>query len=92
MYVEFAHVAREEGFTAIANLFENVAIVERGHEERYLKLLARVEAGEVFSDPDATTQWQCRYCGYIHTGKNAPKTCPTCGKPQAYFQRRQENY
>ena len=92
MYVEFARVAREEGFTAIAKLFENVAVVEQGHEARYLKLLARMEAGEVFSDPDANTQWQCRYCGYIATGKNAPKTCPVCRKPQAYFQRRQENY
>lgn len=63
MYVEFARVAREEGFTAIAKLFENVAVVEQGHEARYLKLLARMEAGEVFSDPDANTQWQCRYCG-----------------------------
>lgn len=92
MYAEFARVAREEGFTAIAKLFENVAVVEQGHEARYLKLLARMKAGEVFSDPDANTQWQCRYCGYIATGKNAPKTCPVCRKPQAYFQRRQENY
>lgn len=92
MYVEFARVAREEGFPAIAKLFENVAVVEQSHEARYLKLLARMEAGEVFSDPDANTQWQCRYCGYIATGKNAPKTCPVCRKPQAYFQRRQENY
>ena len=87
LYSEFSKVAREEGFTAIANLF-----VEQSHEARYLKLLARLENGEVFSDPDANTQWQCRYCGYIHTGKTAPKTCPVCRKPQAYFQRRQENY
>lgn len=92
MYVEFAQVAREEGFTSIANLFANVAIVEQAHEARYLKLLARLEAGQTFSDPDATTQWQCRYCGYIHVGKDAPKACPICRKPQGYFQRRVENY
>jgi len=92
MYVEFANVAREEGFPAIGKLFDNVAIVEQSHEARYLKLLARVEAGQVFSDPDATTQWQCRYCGYIHTGNNAPKACPVCRKPQAYFERRHTNY
>lgn len=92
MYIEFADVAREEGFTAIGKLFDNVAVVEQGHEARYLKLLARMENGQVFSDADATTQWQCRYCGYIHTGNNAPKTCPVCRKPQAYFQRRQDNY
>ncbi len=92
MYVEFAQVAREEGFTSIANLFANVAIVEQAHEARYLKFLARLEAGQTFSDPDATTQWQCRYCGYIHVGKDAPKACPICRKPQGYFQRRVENY
>ncbi|MBD5224603.1 MAG: rubrerythrin family protein [Bacteroidales bacterium] len=92
MYVEFAKVAREEGFTAIAKLYENIAIVEEAHEARYLKLLARMEAGQTFSDPDASTQWQCRYCGYIHTGNDAPKACPICRKPQAYFQRRQENF
>ena len=92
MYVEFARVAREEGFTAIANLFSNVAIVEQSHEARYLKLLARMEAGEVFSDPDASTQWQCRYCGYLHKGNNAPKACPVCRKPQAYFQRVENNF
>lgn len=91
MYVEFARVAREEGFPAIGKLFENVAIVEQGHEARYLKLLARVESGEVFSDPEEV-EWQCRYCGYVHKGKNAPKACPVCRKPQAYFERRQDNY
>ena len=65
MYVEFSRVAREEGFNGIANLFANIAIVEQSHEARYLKLLERMERGEVFSDPDAATQWQCRYCGYI---------------------------
>ncbi len=92
MYVEFSRVAREEGFNGIANLFSNIAIVEQSHETRYLKLLARMESGQVFADPDANTQWQCRYCGYIHTGKQAPRACPVCRKPQAYFQRRQENF
>jgi len=92
MYLEFANVAREEGFAAIGKLFDNVAIVEQGHETRYLKLLARMEAGEVFSDPDPTTRWQCRYCGYTYEGNNAPKACPLCRKPQAYFQRQQDNF
>ena len=84
-------MAQEEGFNAIAALYRNIAMVEQGHEARYQKLLARMESGTVFSDPDANTQWQCRYCGYVHTGANAPKTCPICRKPQAYFQRRAEN-
>lgn len=91
LYAEFARVAQEEGFNAIAALYRNIAMVEQGHEARYQKLLARMESGTVFSDPDANTLWQCRYCGYVHTGANAPKTCPICRKPQAYFQRRAEN-
>lgn len=91
MYVEFAQVAREEGFPAIASLFANIAIVEKAHEERYLKLLSRMEAGETFFDPNPDTQWQCRYCGYIAKGSNAPKACPICRKPQAFFQRRNDS-
>ncbi len=92
MYVEFARVAREEGFNSIGALFDGIAKVEQGHEARYLALLERVKSGTVFTSEEATTQWQCRYCGYIHTGKSAPKACPVCLKPQGFFQRRQENY
>ena len=92
MYLEFSRVAAEEGFKEISVLFKNVASVEQGHEERYLRLLDRVTTGTVFESDDDNQEWQCRYCGYIATGKNAPKTCPVCRKPQAYFQRRQENY
>lgn len=91
MYLGFAEVAREEGFPVIATLFRNVAKVEEGHEARYLKLLERVESGTVFSD-DQEEVWQCRYCGYIHRGKSAPKQCPSCGKPQGFFERKAENY
>ncbi|MDE7120087.1 MAG: rubrerythrin family protein [Muribaculaceae bacterium] len=92
MYAEFARVAREEGFNAIGALFDGVAKVEQTHEARYLALLERVKTGTVFTSDDADTQWQCRYCGYVHTGKSAPRTCPVCMKPQAYFQRRENNY
>ncbi len=92
MYVEFSRVAREEGFNAIANLFANIAVVEQHHEARYRKLIDRMDKGEVFSDPDSETVWQCRYCGYLHKGNNAPKACPVCRKPQAYFQRVENNF
>ena len=91
MYLGFAEVAQEEGFPVIAALYRNVAKVEEGHEARYLKLLARVESGTVFSDNEEEV-WQCRYCGYIHRGKSAPKQCPSCGKPQGFFERKAENY
>lgn len=91
MYLEFARVAKEEGFPRIANHFKLVASVEQGHEERYLKLLERVEAGTVFTDQEEEV-WQCRECGYIHRGKSAPGKCPVCGKERGYFERKKNNY
>ncbi len=91
MYLDFARVANEEGFTRIASLFKLVASVEQSHEERYLKLLERVKSGTVFSDAEEE-EWQCRYCGYIHRGKSAPSKCPVCDKEQGYFERKKKNY
>ena len=91
MYSEFAKVAREEGFTRIALLFEGVAKIEKEHEERYRKLIANIEDGLVFSR-DGDTIWQCRNCGHIVVGKKAPLTCPVCAHPQSYFEIKNENY
>lgn len=91
MYVEFAQVAKEEGFPVIAALFNNVAKVEKGHEERYRRLLERVTTDTVFTSEEPVT-WQCRYCGFTHTGTSAPKKCPACEKPQGYFERKADNY
>jgi rubrerythrin len=91
MYSRMAAEAREEGFDSIAALFDGVAKIEREHEERYKKLLANVEGGLVFSK-DGDTIWQCSNCGHIVVGKNAPKLCPVCQHPQAYFQVLAKNY
>ena len=91
MYAEFAKVAREEGFTRIANLFEGVAKIEKEHEERYRKLITNIEEGLVFSR-DGDRIWQCRNCGHIVIGKMAPKACPVCAHPQSYFEIKSENY
>ncbi len=91
MYPEFAAIADEEGFPAIAAVFRNVATVEEQHEIRYRKLLAHVEAGDVFSREEEI-YWQCRNCGYVHKGKNAPESCPACAHPQAYFEPMKQNY
>ena len=91
MYPTFAKEAREEGFDHIAYLFEEVAKIEKEHEERYKKLLANVEGGLVFSrDNDAI--WQCSNCGHIVVGKKAPEVCPVCAHPQAYFEIKADNY
>lgn len=91
MYATFAKDAREEGFTEIAYLFEEVAKIEKEHEERYLKLLANIEKGEVF-EREGEVSWVCSNCGHIHYGKNAPDVCPVCEHPQAYFQLQSKNF
>ena len=91
MFAEFARVAKEEGFTRIAFLFEKVGEIEKHHEERYRKLLANVEGDLVFSR-DGDTVWQCANCGHIVIGKKAPVKCPVCDHPQAYFQELAQNY
>ena len=91
MYATFAKEAKEEGFDEIAALFEGVAAVEKRHEERYLKLLANVEGGLVFSR-DGDMMWQCGNCGHVVIGKKAPEVCPVCAHPQSYFRIVAENY
>lgn len=91
MYKEFAETAREEGFDRIANLFEGVAEIEKHHEERYRALLSNVDNELVFSK-DGDKIWQCRNCGHICIGKNAPEVCPVCSHPQSYFEIKKENY
>ncbi len=91
MYKDFAKTAKEEGFDRLAFLFEEVGKIEKEHEERYRKLLTNVEDGLVFSK-DGDKIWQCRNCGHIVIGKEAPKVCPVCNHPQAYFEIKKENY
>lgn len=91
MYKRFAEEARAEGFTDIALQMEGVAAIERTHEERYRQLLANINNGEVFTrDEDQT--WVCMNCGHKHIGKDAPKVCPVCAHPEAYFQIEATNY
>lgn len=91
MYDQMAKDAKEEGFDEIAFLFEQVAKIEKEHEERYRKLLANIEGGIVFSR-DNDMIWQCANCGHIVIGKKAPEVCPVCDHPQSYFQIKAENY
>ncbi|EEX47752.1 MULTISPECIES: rubrerythrin [Jonquetella] len=91
MYDTMAKEAREEGFTQIAALFEGVGKIEKAHEARYLKLLERVKDGIVFSR-DQDMLWKCGNCGHLVIGKQAPKICPVCKHPQAYFRVEVQNY
>lgn len=91
MYKGFADTAREEGFEELAKKFEEVALIEKSHEERYRKLLANVKDKKVFSR-DGDVIWVCRNCGHIVIGKEAPEICPVCAHPQSYFEIKAENY
>lgn len=91
MYPEFAKVAREEGFDQIAYLFDEVAKIEKEHEERYRALIANIEEGKVFVREEQQL-WHCRNCGHIHSGAQAPGVCPVCDHPQSFFQIKAENY
>ena len=91
MYPRMAKEAKEEGFPQIAALFTMVAQIEKEHEERYNALLGNLEEGIVFERSEEVV-WVCRNCGHIHVGKSAPKVCPTCAHPQAYFEPKKENY
>ncbi|HIW97094.1 MAG TPA: rubrerythrin family protein [Candidatus Tidjanibacter gallistercoris] len=91
LYPDFAKVADEEGFPQIAAAFRMVAKVEVEHEKRYRRLYKRVIDGTVF-EREEEIEWQCRNCGYVHRGKNAPATCPVCQHPQAFFEEEKQNY
>lgn len=90
-YPAFADIAEEEGFKDIAAMYRNISVAEKAHEERYLALLNNIEKDTVFAKEDQTL-WQCRNCGFIHEGKDAPKVCPACLHPQAHFEVKKENW
>ncbi len=85
MYPSFAKVADEEGFTKIANIFRSIAIAEKMHEDRYLKLAANLENGTVFKKNEKVL-WKCNNCGYVVEALEAPERCPACDHPQAHFE------
>jgi rubrerythrin len=91
LYPSFAKIAREEGFEAIAKTFEAISIAEKQHAKRYEGLLANVKAETVFKK-DKSVVWRCRNCGYLHECEEAPKACPACIHPQAYFELLGENW
>ena len=89
MYPDFAAIAKEEGHAEAARLFKNIGHVEVEHEKMYQELLTRLSEGHEFASDDEET-WICEVCGHVHYGKRAPKKCPVCGHPEAYFSRKVE--
>lgn len=91
MYPGFAKTARAEGFEPVAKIFEAIAVAERQHKKRYLKLAENVAKARVFKR-EKPVVWRCITCGYLHEGPEAPRTCPACAKPQGHFELLAENW
>lgn len=91
MYPEFAKIARQEGFEAMAMVWEAVCVAEKQHEKRFRDLAANIAAGAVFKRAQPVA-WRCRNCGYVHEGQEAPQMCPACAHPQAHFELLGENW
>ena len=91
LYPSFAAIAREEGFPAIAALWDAVSNAEKQHEKRFRALLSNIENDIVFTRETAVV-WRCRNCGYLHTSTSAPEVCPACIHPKAHFELLGENW
>ncbi len=85
MYPTFAKEAQEEGYTDAAELFSQIAKVEKEHGQRYEKLLEMVEKGTVYKR-EKPIRWKCSVCGYIHEGIEPPEKCPSCQHPKEYYE------
>jgi rubrerythrin len=91
LYIDFEKIAKKEGFPEVAVSFKQIAEVEEQHEKRYRKLLENINKHKVFKK-DKPIKWKCRNCGYVHEGLEAPKLCPACKHPQAFYEEKAENY
>jgi rubrerythrin len=91
MYPEFAKIADKEGFSEIAEVFRNIAIAEKRHENRYIALAKNISDGVVFKRRKSV-RWVCRNCGYVYESTEAPETCPACAHPQSYYELEATNY
>lgn len=91
LYADFGKIAKEEGFPEVAQSFAEIAKVEKFHEARYRKLISNIEKSEVFQK-SVPVKWHCSNCGYVFEGAQAPKECPACKHPQAYYELLAENF
>jgi len=91
LYSNFTKTAKDEGFPEIARTFEQIAKVEKFHESRYRKLINNLVNGEAFKKKKPV-KWHCINCGYVFEGEEAPKECPVCKHPQAFYEVLTENY
>lgn len=85
IYPEFASIAREEGYADVADLFELVADVEKGHERILKQLNKELKKGTLYKCTEGDGCFKCDECGTVQSCKCAPKECPLCHQPQGYY-------
>ncbi len=83
-YKSFGDKAKEEGFTQIANIFYNIAGIEKTHGDRFGKFADLLEENKLFVS-DIECKWMCLNCGFVYEGTEAPENCPVCRHNQGYF-------
>ena len=87
MYPGFAAQARAEGLEDIAVMFEKVAAIERGHESRFMTLLAKLSQTAPEQAPGPARQegsaprqkktgYRCQFCGAVF--EERPDVCDVC--------------
>lgn len=84
VYRSFGDIAKEEGFSRIANTFYMIADIEKTHGDRFNLFADLMEKNQLFVS-DVSTGWMCLNCGYVYQGTSAPAACPVCRHEQGYF-------
>lgn len=84
VYRRFSEQAKEDGLTRISTVFSLIAEVEKVHGDRFGRFAELMEQNRLFV-AGVESGWMCLNCGYVFTGKEAPKRCPACDHEQGYF-------
>lgn len=85
IYPQFAKVAKDEGFTDIAEAFTLIAKIENTHFVKLQNFANLYRANKLYKRPQATL-WTCSNCGHEQESKEGWQTCPVCQYPQGYIQ------
>ncbi|MGI6175966.1 MAG: rubrerythrin [Christensenellales bacterium] len=83
IYPDYAKVAQEEGFAAIASSFQMIAAVEGLHQRVFCDLATQLSDGSLYRKA-TPTQWKCYNCAYVHESTEAWSICPLCKHPQGF--------
>ncbi|MBP5177731.1 MAG: hypothetical protein ILP02_04020 [Clostridia bacterium] len=81
IYKAFAKTAKEEGFSDIEYLFNELAKIEDRHRRIFEELHLQLKDGTLYKK-DRPVKWKCVACGYESTDGQAYDKCPVCNAEQ----------